>query len=69
MPALHPSNITAVQLYQDIESFGAELTLLLWKLELDDYERGELLTRLRVIADEVGQVRKRKLKEMEQNNG
>lgn len=64
-PALLAENVDAIDVWSDIQGLGGDVALALHDLELSDYDRGELLVNLRVIADEVEQYKKRKRAEQE----
>lgn len=64
MPEVLPENKLALRLFRDINLMGAEMTMLLSRIEIDDYERGDLLSKLRTLNAEVRTIQAEKIKKV-----
>ncbi len=59
----------AIEIWGDYRSLGEQLAWTLHDLELRPYDRGELLTRLRTIADTQAEIEREKAKKPPNGGG
>ena len=73
MPVLLAENMLATEIWGDVNLFGWPMTRDLHDLELTPVARGDLLTKLRVLADEAATIQREKyeqrVQEMKKNAG
>lgn len=62
MPEVHPENILAIEVYGDMVAMGWEVARDLHDLRLTPAERGDLLSKLRVLHDEAYAISKERRK-------
>lgn len=67
-PPLLPENIQAWVLWSDINLIGPEFAWGLRSIVLTDYERGDLLLKLRVLAAEAKKIERERLEEIRRKN-
>ncbi len=56
-------NIEAWNLWTDTNLLGVEFSVGLRNLELNDFERGDLLVKLRILASEAARIQGEKMKQ------
>lgn len=61
MPKLYNSNLRAVEIWSDINLFGWEFTRDVHDLELTPEARGDLLIKIRTLADEAAKLQKERV--------
>jgi hypothetical protein len=68
-PELAPQNVDALELWGDINLIGWDAAIALRDLVLNDYDRGLLLVKLRVIATTTVEWQEARRREAERRHG